>query len=62
MPDPNERPPIFDTDGDERGYVGSPQEQTPGHTPGKAEGEDDSEPSREHPYPDPDKTPGQAEG
>jgi hypothetical protein len=37
-------------------------EEIPGHTPGMAEGEDDEAPHREHPYPDPDKTPGRAEG
>lgn len=62
MPDPNQRAFEFDTDGDERGYCGSPEEQTPGHTPGTAEGEDEDLPHREHPYDDPDKTPGKAEG
>jgi hypothetical protein len=64
MPDPKERTRVFDPEGDERGYVGSPQEEIPGHTPGMAEGEDDKDEQdrRGRPYPDPDKTPGRAEG
>ncbi len=62
MPDPNERAPIFDPAGDERGYVGSPMEEIPGHTPGTAEGEDEAERHAQQPNPDPDKTPGSAEG
>lgn len=62
MPEPKERAPMFDPSGDERGYVGSPQEEVPGHTPGTAEGEDEVERHVDHPYPDPDKTPGSAEG
>lgn len=38
------------------------EEEVPGHTPGMAEGDDEEAPHREHPYPDPDKTPGRAEG
>ena len=37
-------------------------DEFPGHTPGVAEGDDDEAPAREHPYPDPDHTPGSAEG
>ena len=37
-------------------------DEEPGHTPGAAEGEDEESPHRAHPYPDPDKTPGSAEG
>ncbi|MCP3140334.1 hypothetical protein [Pyxidicoccus xibeiensis] len=37
-------------------------EEEPGHTPAVAEGDDDDAPCREHPYPDPDHTPGSAEG
>lgn len=37
-------------------------EEVPGHTPGVAEGDDEDAPCRMHPYPDPDKTPGRAEG
>ena len=38
------------------------EEETPGHTPGAAEGDDEEAPHRAHPYEDPDKTPGSAEG
>ncbi|MCI0572083.1 MAG: hypothetical protein L0Y66_15115 [Myxococcaceae bacterium] len=62
MADPKERKRLFDPSGDERGYVGSPQEEIPGHTPGSAEGDDEDVPHRKHPYPDPGKTPGSAEG
>jgi len=62
MPDPTEDKIIFDTAGDERGYVGKAQEQEPGHTPGMAEGDDEDAPARWHPNPDPDSTPGTAEG
>ncbi|MBZ4416843.1 hypothetical protein [Myxococcus sp. RHSTA-1-4] len=41
---------------------GANVEEEPGHTPGAAEGDDEEAPHREHPYPDPDKTPGSAEG
>lgn len=38
-------------------------QEVPGHTPGMAEGEDEEEsPHGDHPYPDPDHTPGRAEG
>jgi hypothetical protein len=37
-------------------------DEEPGHTPGCAEGEDEDAPHREHSWPDPDKTPGRAEG
>ncbi|MBJ6765290.1 hypothetical protein JGU66_31380 [Myxococcaceae bacterium JPH2] len=37
-------------------------EEVPGHTPFVAEGDDEDAPHREHRYPDPDKTPGRAEG
>ncbi|AGC47317.1 hypothetical protein MYSTI_06044 [Myxococcus stipitatus DSM 14675] len=58
---------------DERSHPGEPQEdwvarepgyedEVPGHTPGVAEGEDEDAPHRAHPFPDPDKTPGRAEG
>jgi hypothetical protein len=62
MPDPTEERVSFDTAGDERGYVGHAQEQVPGHTPGMAEGEDEDAPHLRHPHPDPDSTPGSAEG
>ncbi|MFL5322041.1 MAG: hypothetical protein ACJ790_20435 [Myxococcaceae bacterium] len=62
MPNPEEPIPLFDPEGDESGYVGSPDEQTPGHTPGTAEGEDEDAPYPRQPNPDPDKTPGKAEG
>jgi hypothetical protein len=42
--------------------LGASTEEVPGHTPGMAEGEDEEAPHRQHPYPDPDKTPGRAEG
>lgn len=38
------------------------EEEVPGHTPGVAEGDDEEAPHRAHPYDDPDKTPGSAEG
>jgi hypothetical protein len=41
---------------------GAPVEEEPGHTPGQAEGEDEEASHRPHPFPDPDKTPGRAEG
>ena len=41
---------------------GAPVEEVPGHTPGQAEGDDEEAPHRQHPFPDPDKTPGCAEG
>jgi hypothetical protein len=44
------------------GDVGRYEEEVPGHTPGVAEGEDEDERHATHPYPDPDKTPGRAEG
>ncbi len=62
MPDIDQGTRVFDPEGDEREYKGSPQEEVPGHTPGSAEGEDDEHPYGEHPYPSPDKTPGSAEG
>lgn len=43
-------------------YEASYEEEVPGHTPGMAEGEDEEAPHRQHPFPDPDKTPGSAEG
>ena len=47
---------------EEWGYVGRYEECVPGHTPGTAEGEDEEQRHAAHPYPDPDKTPGRAEG
>ncbi|MCE9667689.1 hypothetical protein LY474_07665 [Myxococcus stipitatus] len=63
-----------DIDIDERPSMGEPREEgpereasayedeVPGHTPGVAEGDDDAVTPRSHPFPDPDKTPGSAEG
>ncbi|QSQ13816.1 hypothetical protein [Myxococcus landrumensis] len=62
MPDIDEHPrasePQEDWRAREPGYV----EEVPGHTPGVAEGDDEDAPRRVHPFPDPDKTPGRAEG
>ncbi|WP_338864494.1 hypothetical protein [Myxococcus stipitatus] len=62
MPDIDEGPrsggPQEDWVASDSGYV----EEIPGHTPGVAEGDDEDAPHRAHPFPDPDKTPGRAEG
>lgn len=62
MPDIDEKQRLTEPPDEREELSGSPLEETPGHTPGEAEGEDDEVPHREHPYPDPDKTPGSAEG
>ena len=62
MRDPEElRQPVARPE-EEWGYVGRYEEEVPGHTPGTAEGEDEEARHGAHPYPDPDKTPGRAEG
>lgn len=62
MPDIDRRQRAGEPSEDERdleqGYV----DEVPGHTPGVAEGDDEAVPRRAHGFPDPDKTPGCAEG
>lgn len=62
MPDINDPRGMVEPLDDQRERLGSTVEEIPGHTPGMAEGEDEEAPHRQHPYPDPDKTPGSAEG
>lgn len=62
MPDIDETPRMIEPPDEQEELSGSSVEEVPGHTPGMAEGEDEEAPHREHPYPDPDKTPGRAEG
>lgn len=62
MPDPQEQVRVSAPPDAEWGDVAPYEEEVPGHTPGVAEGEDDEERHAAHPYPDPDKTPGRAEG
>lgn len=50
--------PLEDGKAREQGY----EDEVPGHTPGVAEGDDEAVPQRAHAFPDPDKTPGCAEG
>ncbi|XXF74872.1 hypothetical protein P2318_17510 [Myxococcaceae bacterium GXIMD 01537] len=61
MPDIEKRSPLGEGVEEEK-ELEAREEETPGHTPGAAEGDDEQAPQREHPYPDPDKTPGCAEG
>ncbi|MBU8898151.1 hypothetical protein DRW03_26110 [Corallococcus sp. H22C18031201] len=61
MPDIPERAPQPPSE-EERELQAGALEEVPGHTPHVAEGDDEDAPQREHRYPDPDKTPGRAEG
>ncbi|NTX00913.1 MULTISPECIES: hypothetical protein [Myxococcus] len=62
MPDIDERQRGSEPLGDWRDRESGYEDEVPGHTPGVAEGDDDAAPHRAHPFPDPDKTPGCAEG
>ncbi|MCP3057848.1 hypothetical protein LXT21_03555 [Myxococcus sp. K38C18041901] len=62
MPDIDERQRADDPSEDRTAREAGYEEEVPGHTPGVAEGDDDEAPHRVHPFPDPDKTPGSAEG
>lgn len=62
MPDIEELPRTAGTPEEEEELRLLALEEVPGHTPECAEGDDEDAPHREHPYPDPDKTPGRAEG
>lgn len=62
MPDIDETPRLTEPPDEREELLGSAVEEVPGHTPGLAEGEDEEAPHRQHPFPDPDKTPGRAEG
>ncbi|MCP3098854.1 hypothetical protein LZ198_08200 [Myxococcus sp. K15C18031901] len=62
MPEIDERPDLGEPAPEEPDRDASYEDEVPGHTPGVAEGDDDSAPPRSHPFPDPDKTPGRAEG
>jgi hypothetical protein len=62
MPDIKDPQRMTEPPGEQRERLGAYEDEVPGHTPGMAEGDDEEAPHRQHPYPDPDKTPGCAEG
>ena len=62
MPDIDEGRRMGEPEEDMLERQGAYEEEEPGHTPGCAEGDDEEAPHRTHPWPDPDKTPGRAEG
>ncbi len=62
MPDIDETPRLTEPPDEREELRGSAVEEVPGHTPGQAEGEDEEAPHRQHPFSDPDKNPGCAEG
>jgi hypothetical protein len=62
MPDINEPVPVTEPPDESEDRLASYEDEVPGHTPGVAEGDDEDAPRRQHPFPDPDKTPGRAEG